>query len=107
MRFTTGVSQPMARGVFRENPLAIVVAGAEVRVPIEQIFDVGPGDLIVQRCMGSIAGRMGGTLFNSIEYAIARFCPKLLVVCVESGSSIVQESLKQVAGSEVPSPGMR
>jgi len=31
-------------------------------VPIEKIFDAGPGELVVQRCMGSTAGRRGGRL---------------------------------------------
>jgi len=78
-----------------------------VRVPIEKIFDVGPGDLIVQRCMGSIAGRRGGTLFNSIEYAVVRFAPKLLLVMGESDSAVISSALSQVAGSDVPSVAMR
>ena len=66
------------------DPFAIVIGGAEVRVPLEKIFDASPGDLVVQRCMGSIAGRRGATLFDSVEYAVVRFAPKLLLVLGES-----------------------
>jgi hypothetical protein len=66
------------------DPFAIIIGGGEVRVPIEQMFDVQPGELIVQRVMGNIAGRFGGTLVNSIEFGIARYDPKLLIVLGDS-----------------------
>lgn len=105
-RFLKGEYHP---GAPREvpDPFAIVVGGAEVRVPIEKIFDTGPGDLIVQRCMGSIAGRLGATLFDSIEYAVVRFAPKCLVVMGESDSEVISSALAQIAGSEVPTSSMR
>jgi len=90
-----------------QNPYAMVISGAELRVPVEKIFDVEPGDLIVQRVMGNIAGHPGGALFASIEYAIVRFQPKLLMVLGESHSCIIQSALQQVAGAEVPTPPMR
>jgi len=105
-RFLRGEYHPISSGEV-PDPFAIVVGGAEVRVPIEKIFDVGPGDLIVQRCMGSIAGRPGATLFDSLEYAVVRFAPRLLVVMGESDSEVIQGALSQVEGSQMPSKGMR
>ena len=89
------------------DPFAVVIGGAEVRVPIEKVFDVGPGDLVVQRCMGSIAGRVGATLFESVEYAINRYAPRLLLVLGESHSVVVSHALRQMAGSDTPLAAMR
>jgi hypothetical protein len=94
-RFLRGEYHPISSGEI-PDPFAIVIGGAEVRVPIEKIFDVGPGDLVVQRCMGSIAGRPGATLFDSIEYAVVRFAPRLLLVMGESDSEVIQGALSQV-----------
>jgi len=89
------------------DPFAIVIGGGEVRVPIEQMFDVQPGELVVQRVMGNIAGRFGGTLVNSIEFALARYDPKLLLVLGDSQSRIVKTALEQSTGATVPSPALQ
>jgi len=83
------------------------VGGAEVRVPIEKIFDVSSGELVVQRCMGSIAGRRGASLFDSLEYSVLRFSPKLLLVMGESESRVMRTALDQMNGAKVPSVPMR
>jgi len=87
------------------DPFAIVLAGAEVRVPIERIFDCGPGDLVVQQCMGAIAGHPSGTLFASMEYAVVHFKPKLLLVLGESDSAIIAKALEHASGVETTSFG--
>jgi len=86
-----------------EDPMAIVVTGSEVALPAESIFDAVPGSLIVQRSMCNIAGRPGGTLFSSLEYAVQKWGPKLLVVMGESHSSVIEESFNQLAGKKPPS----
>ena len=101
------VGEPSPHSEIAPEPFAIVVGGAEVRVPIEKIFDAGPGELVVQRCMGSTAGRRGGTLFKSLEYAIVRFAPRLLLVLGESHSKIIGAALKQVSGASAPLAPMR
>jgi carbonic anhydrase len=105
-RFLRGEYHPTSTGEV-PDPFAIVIGGAEVRVPIEKIFDVGPGDLVVQRCMGSIAGRTGATLFDSIEYGVVRFAPRLLMVMGESDSDVITSALGQVTGNDLPSSAMR
>ncbi|CAE8588094.1 unnamed protein product [Polarella glacialis] len=89
------------------EPFAIIIGGAEMRVPIEKIFDADPGDLVVQQVIGSIAGHLGGNLFSSIEYAIVRFQPKLLLVLGGSHSPIIATALQQVHGADLPSPPTR
>jgi len=85
------------------DPSAIVVGGAEINIPIEKIFDACPGSMVVQRSMSNIAGRAGGTLFNSLEYAVQKWNPKLLVVMGESHSSVMSDAFKQLSGDAPPS----
>jgi len=106
-RFMDGTYTPPSSSAEISEPFAIVVGGGEVRVPIEKIFDVNSGDLVVQRVMGNIAGRTGGTLFASLEFAVSRYQPKVLVVLADSSSRIVQTALDQVRGSGVPSAPMQ
>jgi carbonic anhydrase len=80
---------PRTRSYEVPDPFALIIGGGEVRVPIETIFDVKPGDLVVQRVMGNIAGRTGGTLMNSVEFAVTRYDLKLLVVMGDGSSRIV------------------
>ena len=98
-----GMIGKSASDIDESDPLALVVGGAEVSVPIEKVFDATPGSLIVQRSMGNIAGRAGGTLFNSLEYAVQKWKPKLLVVMGESHSDVIEDSFKQLAGDLPPS----
>ena len=103
-------SSATSRGAAPE-PFAIVMGPAETLVPIEAVFDTPSEELIVQTCMGSIAGRKGATHFNSLEYAILRYQPKLLLVLGNSESEVMKLAIKQVHGqdddSPVPSEAMR
>jgi len=86
---------------------AVVLCGTEFRVPIQRIFDTHPGEIAVQRCLGSIAGVKGLALFSSLEYMVVRFAPKVLLILGESNSAIIDEALEQMAGSDVPPQAMR
>lgn len=72
-----------------------------MRVPLELIFDSKPGELVVHRTMGNIAGTKGGTLFSSVEYAVKKWSPQLLVVVGESNSAIIDKAFAQLDG-DVP-----
>jgi len=89
------------------DPFAIVVAGASIRVPIERIFDANPGDLVVQRVTGNIAGKVGGALMASLEYAVVRYRPKVLMVMGYSEANTVKAALAQLSGEDVASPATR
>lgn len=106
-RFKNGAGQLVAGSPEVPDPFAIVIGGGEVRVPIEKMFDVKPGELIVQRVMGNIAGRPGASLVNSIDFAVARYDPKLLVVLGDGQSRIIKTALAQTTGAEVPSPALQ
>eukprot|EP00965_Chrysotila_dentata_P029328 974424-Pleurochrysis_carterae.AAC.1 len=92
-RFVKG--ETMVKDSKPSDPYAIVVGMACQRVPIEKVFDSAPGELIVQRVSGGIAGKEGSTLFSSIEYSISRWNPKVLVVLADSDSKIVRAAIDQ------------
>eukprot|EP00448_Togula_jolla_P019674 CAMPEP_0170574018 /NCGR_PEP_ID=MMETSP0224-20130122/3075_1 /TAXON_ID=285029 /ORGANISM="Togula jolla, Strain CCCM 725" /LENGTH=713 /DNA_ID=CAMNT_0010896645 /DNA_START=25 /DNA_END=2163 /DNA_ORIENTATION=- len=102
LRFVSGQTE-VQRAEKLQDPSMIIVAGSEVRVPVETIFDSQPGQLLVQLCVGNIAGHRKGSLFKSLEYAVARFAPKLLVVMGGSHSSIIQKAIQAASGGEAAS----
>jgi len=87
------------------DPFAIVLAGAEKHTAVEKIFDVLPGELVVQRNMGFIAGRRNGPLQLALEYAITRFAPKLLLVLGEADSQVVMKAIAKARGAPPTSNG--
>jgi carbonic anhydrase len=60
-----------------QKPHTILVSCSDSRVPPEEIFDQGLGDIFSVRLAGNTATTEG---IASIEYAIAHLGPKLLVV---------------------------
>jgi carbonic anhydrase len=60
-----------------QHPMAIVVACADSRVPVEIIFDVGVGDMFVIRVAGNVCAT---DETGSIEYAIEHLGTPLIVV---------------------------
>jgi carbonic anhydrase len=60
-----------------QHPIAIVVCCSDSRVPPEQVFDVGLGDIFVIRVAGNVVDAIG---LGSIEYAAAHLHVPLVVV---------------------------
>ncbi|MEL7088092.1 MAG: carbonic anhydrase, partial [Planctomycetota bacterium] len=60
-----------------QSPYAIIVSCSDSRVPPEQVFDAGPGDLFVIRVAGNV---VGDDAQASIEYAVAVLNSPLVVV---------------------------
>jgi len=108
MNFVSGCQQSWRRTVQSlEEPSAMIIYGTEVRIDAQTLFDTPPGALLAQRSLGNIVGASGGTLYSSIEYAVARFFPKVLIVLGYSDSPIVRYGIEQVQGSAVAPPPMR
>jgi len=109
MNFVSGCQQSWRRTVRSlAEPSAMIIYGTEVRVSAQRLFDTAPGALLAQRSLGNIVGSTGGTLFSSIEYAVARFLPKVLIVLGYSGSPIVKYGIEQVQGTpDIPPLAMR
>ena len=63
--------------VREQRPWAVVVGCSDSRVPIEVVFDVGPGDLFVTRTAGHV---MSEASYASIRYAVEVLGTRLVVV---------------------------
>ena len=88
-------------------PCAVVLGGSESRVPIEDLFDVEPGRLVVQRVLGSVAGLKERTAYSSIQYAVMRWKPPVLLVLVESSSAVVTAAIEELRGHYLPRAPVR
>ncbi len=75
-----------------QNPLAIMLACSDSRVPVELLFDQGIGDLFVIRVAGNICHR---TQAASIEYAIGNFHSPLVVVLGHSQCGAMTAALEE------------
>ena len=88
-----------------QSPFAIVLACSDSRVPVEQLFDQGIGDLFVIRVAGNVAAP---TQIGSIEYAATQLGTGLIVVLGHSGCGAVAATLSEMAGdADIRSPNLR
>ena len=80
-RFREGLSSPKpwqsANDYTDQNPVAIILGCSDSRVPVEIIFDQGPGDLFVIRVAGNI---VAPSQIGSVEFAALQFQVPLVVV---------------------------
>jgi carbonic anhydrase len=82
-RFLTGahltrdLSHQMARTTQGQAPLAVVLSCIDSRAPVEQVFDVGIGDIFTVRIAGNVTSEK---VLGSIEYACKVAGAKLIVV---------------------------
>jgi carbonic anhydrase len=76
-----------------QRPFAIVLGCSDSRVPIEIVFDQGPGDLFVIRVAGNI---VAPSQVGSVEYAAWLFDTRLVVVLGHSECGAIQVTLEQL-----------
>ncbi|MEM7625744.1 MAG: carbonic anhydrase [Planctomycetota bacterium] len=74
-----------------QSPYAIIVSCSDSRVPPEQVFDAGPGDLFVIRVAGNV---VGDDAQASIEYAVAVLGSPLVVVMGHESCGAVDAAVK-------------
>lgn len=74
------------------TPHAIILAGADSRVPPEIIFDQMLGEIVVVRVLGP---SLDSSVIASIESALAESAPQLLVVLGHTHSQIIGKALKE------------
>ncbi len=77
-----------------QDPIAIILACSDSRVPTELIFDQGIGDLFVIRVAGNI---VAPSQIGSIEYAAKQFKTQLVVVLGHTDCGAVIATLKELA----------
>ncbi|MDR1658408.1 MAG: hypothetical protein LBT47_12830 [Deltaproteobacteria bacterium] len=79
-----------------QTPMAAVLACSDSRVPVEQIFDMGLGDLFVVRAAGSVPGV---DQVGSIEYAVSHLGVPVVLVLSHTGCGAVTAA---VEGAQEP-----
>lgn len=90
MRLTAGLNDELLRG---QQPIAIVLGCSDSRVPVELIFDQGPGDLFVIRVAGNV---VASSQIGSVEFAAARFGVSLVVVLGHTHCGAVEATLAEL-----------
>jgi carbonic anhydrase len=76
-----------------QEPFAIVLGCSDSRVPVEIVFDQGPGDLFVIRVAGNI---VAPSLIGSVEFAAERFGTRLVVVLGHSSCGAIAATLEEL-----------
>ncbi len=76
--------------IMAQTPFAVVLGCADSRVPVEIIFDQGPGDIFGIRVAGNVIEP--GTL-GSIEYAVQNLKVHLVVILGHEGCGAVAASM--------------
>lgn len=78
---------------FEQQPFAVVLGCSDSRVPVEIIFDQGPGDLFVIRVAGNI---VASSQVGSVEFAAAQFGVRLVVVLGHTRCGAIQATLEEL-----------
>jgi carbonic anhydrase len=76
-----------------QEPFAIVLGCSDSRVPVELVFDQGPGDLFVIRVAGNI---VAPSLIGSVEFAADRFGTRLVVVLGHSSCGAIAATIEEL-----------
>jgi len=76
-----------------QQPFAIVLGCSDSRVPVELVFNQGPGDLFVIRVAGNI---VAPSLVGSVEFAADRFGTRLVVVLGHSSCGAIAATIEDL-----------
>ena len=76
-----------------QEPFAIVLGCSDSRVPVELVFNQGPGDLFVIRVAGNI---VAPSLIGSVEFAAERFGTRLVVVLGHSSCGAIAATIEEL-----------
>ena len=79
-----------------QKPYAVIIGCSDSRVPVELVFDTGPGELFVIRSAGNVVGPMGRA---SLEFAVMEFKTPLIIVLGHQSCGAVRAA---VDGGEFP-----
>ncbi|MBV7294135.1 carbonic anhydrase [Corynebacterium sp. TAE3-ERU16] len=82
-----------------QEPLAVVLACSDSRVPVELIFDQGLGDVFVIRTAGEIIDL---AVLGSLEYAVESLHVPLVVVLGHESCGAVGATMAALDGHEIP-----
>jgi carbonic anhydrase len=76
-----------------QTPFAVILGCSDSRVPVEIIFDQGPGDLFVIRVAGNI---VAPSQVGSVEFAAAQFNTRLVVVMGHTNCGAIHATLSEL-----------
>jgi carbonic anhydrase len=97
-RFATGarraiIAEPGRDPAEGQEPFAVILGCSDSRVPVEIIFDQGPGDLFVIRVAGNI---VAPSQIGSVEFAADRFHSRLVVVLGHEHCGAVEATVDEL-----------
>jgi len=92
---TNVTQEQLAELAAGQHPFAVIVGCSDSRVPVELVFDQGPGDLFVVRVAGNIVST---SQLGSVEFAVKEFGTSLVVVLGHSGCGAVTATVEEVMG---------
>jgi carbonic anhydrase len=84
-----------------QEPFAVILGCSDSRVPAEIVFDQGLGDLFVVRVAGNVAAP---SQVESVEFAVSRLGPRLVVVLGHSMCGAIQATLEVLERPEEDRP---
>ncbi len=87
--FTTGIRE-LAEG---QSPFSVILGCSDSRVPLEILFDQGPGDLFVIRVAGGV---LVPSTIGSIEFAVENFNCPLVVVLGHTRCGAIQATVDKI-----------
>lgn len=87
-----------------QRPFAAILGCSDSRAPAEFLFDQGLGDLFVIRVAGNIAAP---SQIGSVEFAVASFGIRLIVVLGHSNCGAIRASLDALDRPQDVSPALR
>ncbi|HEY8322166.1 MAG TPA: carbonic anhydrase [Candidatus Baltobacteraceae bacterium] len=92
----TAAGAEMALG---QAPYATILSCSDSRVPVETIFDHGPGDIFVVRVAGNFVNDDG---LASIEFAVSKLESNLVMVLGHSGCGAAEAAIASLSGTTFP-----
>ncbi len=82
-----------------QAPYATILSCSDSRVPVETIFDHGPGDIFVVRVAGNFVNDDG---LASIEFAVAKLKSTLVMVLGHTGCGAADAAIAALDGEVFP-----
>ena len=102
-RVFTDVNQRRAQ-IMTQTPFAVILGCSDSRVPIEIVFDQGPGDIFSIRVAGNVCE---SATLGSIQYAVRHLKVHLIVVLGHEGCGAVAAALQDAATRDLEPEGVR
>lgn len=85
-----------------QEPFAVVLGCSDSRVPVETVFDRGPGEIFVVRVAGNV---VTGETLASVQYAVELLKTPLVLVLGHTGCGAVSAALELVRAPATAFPG--